>query len=396
VNDPLLSVRDLRTQFRTEEGVVRAVDGVSFDVRRGETVALVGESGSGKTVTAETITRLIRTPPGEIAGGEVCFDGEDVVGMDESELRRLRGGRIGHVFQNPQGSLNPVYTVGWQIVEAIRIHDDVSESAARDRAIDLLDRVGIPEAATRFHDYPHELSGGMKQRVSVAMALAAEPDLLIADEPTTALDVTIQNQILRLLGQLQREFGMSVLLITHDLGVVAEVADRAVVMYAGKVMERADVEALFDRPAHPYTRALLDCLPGRGHDLVSIEGRIPDATDPPQGCRFHPRCRYAVDACREGDQPPAHPVGPDHDASCVHHAPDADPDALEWWSGGSDADAAGGTASADGGETADGSEATGDRAAGRARRDGRDGHDGHDDRDEPNDRDDRDREGERR
>ncbi|MFB6161528.1 MAG: ABC transporter ATP-binding protein [Haloferacaceae archaeon] len=360
MSDPLLSVRDLRTQFHTEGGVVRAVDGVSFDVRRGETVALVGESGSGKTVTAETITRLIRTPPGEVAGGAVYFDGENVVEMDERELRRLRGARIAHVFQNPQGSLNPVYSVGWQVVEAIRVHEDVSEAAARDRAVDLLDRVGIPEAATRFHDYPHELSGGMKQRVSIAMALAAEPDLLVADEPTTALDVTIQNQILRLLGELQREFGMSVLLITHDLGVVAEVADRAVVMYAGKVMERADVEALFDAPAHPYTRALLDCLPGRGRELASIGGQLPDPTDPPAGCRFHPRCSYAVDACRTGDQPPLHPVGEDHDASCVHHAPDGDPSLLDWWTA-----TGGGEPSADGGDRDGGASGEADRRGDR-------------------------------
>jgi peptide/nickel transport system ATP-binding protein len=346
VSEPLLAVRDLRTQFHTDEGIVRAVDGVSFDVRRGETVALVGESGSGKTVTAETITRLIRTPPGEVAGGEVRFDGEDVVGMDEDDLRRLRGGRIGYVFQNPQGALNPVYPVGWQVVEAVRLHDDVSEAAARDRAVDLLDRVGIPEAATRFHDYPHELSGGMKQRVAVAMALAPEPDLLVADEPTTALDVTIQNQILRLLSEIQREFGTSVLLITHDLGVVAEIADRAVVLYAGKVMERAGVEALFDAPAHPYTRALLDCLPGRGRELDSIGGELPDATDPPAGCRFHPRCSYAVDACRTGEQPPLHRVGDDHDAACVHHGPGGDTDALPWWPGRDDA--------SDGGLPADG------------------------------------------
>ncbi|MFB6087188.1 MAG: ABC transporter ATP-binding protein, partial [Haloarculaceae archaeon] len=237
---PLLSVRDLRTVFHTDEGTVRAVDGVSFDVGRGETVCLVGESGSGKTVTGESITRLIRSPPGEVAGGEVRFDGRDLASLPEDDLRDLRGDRIAHVFQNPQGALNPVYTVGWQIVEAIRIHEDVSRAAARDRAVDLLDRVGIPEATRRFDDYPHEFSGGMKQRVALATALACNPDLLIADEPTTALDVTIQNQILSLLADLQDEFGMGVLLITHDLGVVAEVADRMVVMYAGKVMERGD------------------------------------------------------------------------------------------------------------------------------------------------------------
>ena len=299
--EPLLSIRDLRTVFHTDDGLVRAVDGVSFDVGRGETVCIVGESGSGKTVTGESITRLLRIPPGEVAGGEIVFDGRDLTTLDDETLRSLRGDRIAHVFQNPQGALNPVYTVGWQIVEAIQLHDDVTREAARDRAIDLLDRVGIPEATRRFDDYPHEFSGGMKQRVAIAMALATNPDLLIADEPTTALDVTIQNQILSLLDDLQTEFDMSVLLITHDLGVVAEVADRVVVMYAGKVMERGGVFDVFERPSHPYTRALLDCLPGRGDGAASIGGRLPSPIDPPAGCRFHPRCEYAVDACREGD-----------------------------------------------------------------------------------------------
>jgi len=280
MTEPLLSIRDLRTVFHTDEGLVRAVDGVSFDVGRGETVCLVGESGSGKTVTGESITRLIRMPPGEIAGGEIVFDGRDLTGLSDAELRDLRGDRIAHVFQNPQGALNPVYTVGWQIVEAIQLHQDVAGAEARSRGIDLLDRVGIPEATRRFDDYPHEFSGGMKQRVSIAMALATNPDLLIADEPTTALDVTIQNQILGLLDELQAEFDMSILLITHDLGVVAEVADRVVVMYAGKVMERGGVFDVFERPSHPYTRALLDCLPGRGGGARSIGGTLPSPIDP--------------------------------------------------------------------------------------------------------------------
>jgi peptide/nickel transport system ATP-binding protein len=328
MTEPLLSIRDLRTVFHTDEGLVRAVDGVSFDVGRGETVCLVGESGSGKTVTGESITRLIRTPPGDIAGGEIVFDGRDLTTLNEDELRELRGDRIAHVFQNPQGALNPVYTVGWQIVEAIQLHQDVKRAVARERGIDLLDRVGIPEATRRFDDYPHEFSGGMKQRVALAMALATNPDLLIADEPTTALDVTIQNQILGLLGELQDEFDMSILLITHDLGVVAEVADRVVVMYAGKVMERGGVFDVFERPSHPYTRALLDCLPGRGTGGArSIGGKLPSPTDPPDGCRFHPRCEYAVDACRQGEQPPAYPVDgdDDHVVSCVHYEPGGDP-----------------------------------------------------------------------
>jgi peptide/nickel transport system ATP-binding protein len=229
--------------------------------------------------------------------------------MSDEELTEIRGGEIAHVFQNPQGALNPVYSVGWQLIEAVRLHDDVSKPEARERALELLDRVGIPDATSRFDDYPHEFSGGMKQRVVIAMALASNPKLLIADEPTTALDVTIQAQILRLLEDLQEEFDMSILLITHDLGVVAEVADRVIVLYAGKVMETAGVYDLFDHPSHPYTRALLDCLPGRGGRMHSIGGTLPDPTDPPPGCRFADRCPHAVDACLEGDQPPLYDVG---------------------------------------------------------------------------------------
>jgi peptide/nickel transport system ATP-binding protein len=326
MSQPLLAVEDLRTHFHTDEGTVRAVDGIDFEVHRGETVCIVGESGSGKTVASETITQLIPSPPGEIAGGTITFDGEDITSLSEKRLRKIRGGRIGHVFQNPQGALNPVYTVGWQIVEAVQLHSDVSKEEARRKAIDLLDRVGIPEASARFDDYPHEFSGGMKQRVVIAMALASEPDLLIADEPTTALDVTIQAQILRLLEDLQEEFDMAILLITHDLGVVAEIADRVVVMYAGKVMESGDVYRIFEDPAHPYTRALLDCLPGRGGDTRSIGGSLPDPTDPPDGCRFAARCPHAVEDCHVGDQPPMYDVGTgDHEVSCVHFAPGGDP-----------------------------------------------------------------------
>ncbi|WP_321112690.1 ABC transporter ATP-binding protein [Halorussus salinisoli] len=314
----------MNVSFRTEEGEVRAVDGVSFEVYPGETVCLVGESGSGKTVTGEAITRLVKSPPGEI-DGEVVFDGRNLADLSEAKLREIRGGRIAHVFQNPQNALNPVYTVGWQIAEAVKLHSDASKTEARQRAIDLLDRVGIPEAATRFGDYPHEFSGGQKQRVVVAQALAANPDLLVADEPTTALDVTIQAQILRLLAELREEFGMAVLLITHDLSVVAEVADRVVVVYAGKVMETADVYDLFENPAHPYTRALLDCLPGRGSGARGIPGRLPDPTDPPDGCRFHPRCPYALPECGEGAQPPLYEFGDDHRVSCVYYDGSHDP-----------------------------------------------------------------------
>jgi peptide/nickel transport system ATP-binding protein len=319
MRNPLLSVEDLQTQFDTEDGTVRAVDGVSFDVEAGETVCLVGESGSGKTVACESITKLIPRPPGEITGGAVHFDGEDLTELSGKALREYRGGRIGHVFQNPQGALDPVYTVGDQLIEAIQLHRDVPKSAARERAVDLLDRVGIGDVSERIDDYPHQFSGGMKQRVVIAMALACDPDLLIADEPTTALDVTIQAQVLRLLDDLQDERDMAMLFVTHDLGVVAEIADRVVVMYAGKVMETGDVYQVFENPSHPYTRALLDCLPGRGRALETIGGTLPDPTDPPEGCRFHPRCPHAVPECETGDQPAFEDVGGEHDVSCVLH-----------------------------------------------------------------------------
>lgn len=325
-SDPLLSVSNLRTRFHTDDGTVHAVDGVSFDVDRGETVCIVGESGSGKTVASESITRLVQTPPGEINADAVLFDGQDVLSLDDEQLQAVRGGKIGHVFQNPQGALNPVYTVGWQITEAITLHRDVSKEAAREHAIDLLDRVGIPEAAARFDDYPHEFSGGMKQRIVIAMALASEPDLLIADEPTTALDATIQAQILRLLSDLQEDFDMGILLITHDLGIVAQIADRVVVMYAGKVMEQSDVYEIFENPAHPYTRALLACLPGRGEETRTIGGSLPSVTDPPDGCRFSPRCPHAIDSCRNGEQPALVSAdgNPDHTVSCVYYQPGED------------------------------------------------------------------------
>jgi peptide/nickel transport system ATP-binding protein len=328
-DDPLLVVEDLQTQFHTDDGTVRAVDGVSFDIERGETVCLVGESGSGKSVTSESLTRIIQTPPGDIAGGSVRFKGEELTTASDRRLRAIRGAEIAHVFQNPQDALNPVYTVGRQIVEAIRLHRDVSKAAARERTVDLLDRVGLPDPEARFDDYPHELSGGQKQRVLIAMALSCQPDLLIADEPTTALDVTIQAQVLDLLADLQAAFGMALLFVTHDLGVVARIADRVVVLYGGKVMERAPVEPLFDDPAHPYTRALLACLPGRGERTRSIGGEPPDPLDPPDGCRFHPRCPYATDACETGAQPPLYEVNADQTASCVYYGPDHDRGVLD-------------------------------------------------------------------
>jgi len=352
-SEPLLQVENLTTHFHTDEGTVRAVDGVSFDVSRGETVCLVGESGSGKSVTSESITRIVDIPPGEIVDGSVRFDGQELTEISEKELRKIRGKRIAHVFQNPQDALNPVYTVGTQIGEVMKIHGTEQDKAARRRrAVDLLDRVGIPDPAARVDNYPHEMSGGMKQRVVIAMALAAQPDLLIADEPTTALDVTIQAQILDLLAELQEEFGMSVLFVTHDLGVVAQIADRVVVMYAGKVMERGGVHDVFDNPGHPYTRALLACLPGEG-DAETIGGELPSPLDPPEGCRFAARCPYAVEDCRVGDQPELVPVDghADHTASCIFHQPDYDRSHIDrevdWESGA-------GTAAADGGVRGDG------------------------------------------
>ncbi|MFB6197157.1 MAG: ABC transporter ATP-binding protein [Halobacteriaceae archaeon] len=328
-NEPLLSVKDLKTHFHTDEGTVRAVDGVSFDVGRGETVCIVGESGSGKTVTSESITRILDIPPGEIVEGTVTFDGMNLTEMSDKQLQDIRGNRISHIFQNPQAGLNPVYRVGTQIGEVLRIHRDVNREEIETRVVDLLDRVGIPDAATRKDDYPHEFSGGMKQRVMIAMALACQPDLLIADEPTTALDVTIQAQILDLLQDIQDEFDMSIIFVTHDLGVVAEIAERVVVMYAGKVMETGDVYEIFEDPAHPYTRALMECLPGRGDDVRAIGGSLPDPTNPPDGCRFNPRCPHATEDCRVGDQPELYDAGETQEVSCVYYGPGYDPAELD-------------------------------------------------------------------
>lgn len=341
---PLLRVRGLRTQFHTDEGTVRAVDGVSFDVRRRETVAIVGESGAGKTVTGESVARIFRTPPGEIAEGEVEFDGVDLAALSEDELREYRGSRIAYVFQNPQGALNPVYSVGWQLREAVTLHRDVDGTEADEVAADLLERAGIPDPYETLETYPHELSGGQKQRVVIGMALAGEPDLLIADEPTTALDVTTQAAILELLEELQDELGMSILYVTHDLGVVAQIADRVVVMYGGKVMERAPTERLFASPKHPYTQGLISCLPEHGGGTTRLEGEPPDPFDPPSGCRFHPRCGHAVDDCRGGEQPPLHEVTgssstgkeeDEHVASCVYYGEGYDPSELSSEEGGS-------------------------------------------------------------
>ena len=330
---PLLSVSDLAVTFETDRGVLQALDGIDFALEAGETLCLVGETGSGKTVACKSVTRLLPEPPGSIQG-TVRFDGLDVLDRSGDELRSIRGARIGHVFQNPQSALDPVYSVGEQIVEAIRLHEDVSASAARKRAVALLDRVGIPDPAERFDEYPHQFSGGMKQRVALAIALAPDPDLLIADEPTTALDVTIQADILALLSELQAEREMAILFVTHDLGVAARIADRVLVLYAGKVMEHGDVYDIYENPAHPYTQALLDSVPGSGGGSSAIEGTLPDPTDPPDGCRFHPRCPYAEETCTVGRQPPLYPLSGDrHAVSCVYYAgpPDAPADAPTEW-----------------------------------------------------------------
>ncbi len=297
----LLEVRDLRTWFHTDEGVARAVDGVTFDVERGQVVGVVGESGSGKSVTALSIMGLV-SEPGEIrAGSRVVLDGRELTSLSPKAMRRVRGAEVAMIFQEPMTSLNPIYPVGDQIAEAVRTHAGLKKAAARERAVSLLARVGIPDPEARAHEYPHQLSGGQRQRVMIAMALANEPALLIADEPTTALDVTIQAQILELLLELRAELGMAVLLITHDLGVVAETCDRVVVMYGGQVVEEGPVDTVFDRPAHPYTRGLLDAVPrpdARGRRLTTIPGVVPAPTAWPEGCRFRPRCPYAWEPCR--------------------------------------------------------------------------------------------------
>ena len=320
--DPLLRVRDLRTYFVTDQGggTARAVDGVSFDLHPGETLGLVGESGCGKTVTSLSILRLIPEPPGHIRPGSLIeFEGRNLLTLAPKELRAIRGNRIAMIFQEPMTSLNPVLTIGDQVAEAAIVHQRVTRAAARARAIEMLQQVGIPDPEERVDHYPHQLSGGMRQRVMIAMALICHPQILIADEPTTALDVTIQAQILELLNRLQQQLGMAVLLITHDLGVVAGSADRVVVMYAGQVVETAPTRALFAHPEHPYTEGLMASIPRLDRPrerLHSIPGAVPAATQWPAGCRFHPRCPYAWDKCRT-EEPPLLDAGQvDQQARC--------------------------------------------------------------------------------
>ncbi|MGB1718990.1 MAG: ABC transporter ATP-binding protein [Candidatus Latescibacterota bacterium] len=297
----LLEVRNLCTYFHTEEGLGKAVDGVSFELRRGETLGLVGESGCGKSVSALSVMRLIPQPPGQIESGEILFGGRDLLRLSEEEMCRVRGDEIAMIFQEPMTSLNPVLTCGFQIAESVILHQGVSKQEARNRAIEMLRLVGIPAPEQRVDEYPHQLSGGMRQRVMIAMALSCNPQLLIADEPTTALDVTIQAQILELLQRLQEELKMAVLMITHDLGVIAEVADRVAVMYAGQVVEYASTRDLFNSPQHPYTRGLMQSVPRLDEArerLDIISGIVPDAREFPEGCRFAPRCSLAEDRCR--------------------------------------------------------------------------------------------------
>ena len=318
MSEPLLRLEDLRTHFFTDDGVVRAVDGVSFEVRPGETLAVVGESGSGKSVTSLSILRLVAEPPGKIVGGRILFRGVNLLELGPRAMRAIRGKEISMIFQEPMTSLNPVYSCGEQIMEALVLHEKMDRRAARARTIEMLKLVGIPSPEQRVDEYPHQMSGGMRQRVMIAMALACRPAILIADEPTTALDVTIQAQILELLKHLQEMLGMAVLLITHDLGVVAETADRVAVMYAGQVVEYCDVNAAFRRTLHPYTAGLLDALPRLGvkqETLRVIPGNVPDPSRFPSGCRFHPRCPVAQPRCREAE-PPVLTFDGDHQSRC--------------------------------------------------------------------------------
>ena len=319
---PLLSVRSLSTEFRTERGTVKAVDDVSFDLASGETLAIVGESGSGKSVTAMSMLRLIPTPPGRISSGEVVFDGVDLLKLDDRDIRNIRGNRIAMIFQEPMSSLNPSLTVGLQIAEPINIHRKTPWAAAMDKAVELLGKVRISDGKSRLSSYPHQYSGGMRQRVMIAMALACQPQLIIADEPTTALDVTVQAQILALLKELTREANSAMILITHDLGVVARYADRVAVMYGGRIVETAAARDLYKHPRHPYTRGLMASVPRLDGDterpLVPIDGQPPDLASLPPGCSFAPRCRFAQDRCRV-ERPPLVESKPAHFSACFFH-----------------------------------------------------------------------------
>ncbi len=327
VSEPILEVQNLKTVFGTRDGAVHAVNGLSFHLDKGEMLGIVGESGSGKSVTMMSLLRLLPMPPAEIVDGQVLFDGKDLLKLSTQELRHVRGGQIGFVFQDPMTSLNPVFTVGFQLMEPLRRHQGMTKAQARRRAAELLDLVGIPSPADRLKDFPHQFSGGMRQRVMMAIALACDPKVLIADEPTTALDVTIQAQILDLVKKLRRELGMAMIWITHDLGVVAGIADRVIVMYGGFIVEQAPVYELYGRPQHPYTRALLETLPSldqtRSGRLKSIAGQPPDLNALPTACPFAPRCQYAFERCWT-ENPTLRRVGKDGDGAAVH-------DVACWW-----------------------------------------------------------------
>jgi oligopeptide/dipeptide ABC transporter ATP-binding protein len=320
VDDYLLEVKNLRTYFFTDEGIVKAVDDVSFGLKKGESLGIVGESGSGKSVTALSIMRLIQDPPGKIIGGEIIFRGEDLLKKKEEEMREVRGNKISMVFQDPMTSLNPVFTIGDQIMEAIILHQKLDKVSARKKAIEMLEIVRIPEASKRIGEYPHQFSGGMRQRVMIAMALSCNPEILIADEPTTALDVTIQAQIIELIKQLQKDLGMSLILITHDMGIVAESCQNVLVMYAGKVVEYADVRTIFKKPSHPYTIGLLESVPRldvRKERLKAIEGQPPDLVALPNYCYYAERCPYKTERCLE-EIPDLIEVEPGHYSRCLY------------------------------------------------------------------------------
>jgi len=316
--EALVEVKNLKTYFYTEEGVVKAVDGVDYEIYPGETLGIVGESGCGKSVTSLSIMRLVESPPGRIEAGEINFDSRDLTKIPEKEMRKIRGNDISMIFQEPMTSLNPVYTVGDQIMEAIILHKKVDKKEARRQAIDMLQKVGIPLPEQRVDEYPHQLSGGMRQRVMIAMALSCDPQLLIADEPTTALDVTIQAQILELMNSLKESYGMAIMMITHDLGVIAEVSDRVAVMYAGKVVEYTDVDTLFEDPKHPYTWGLMNSIPKLDKDvdrLEAIPGSVPSPLNFPEGCKFNTRCPLAEGKCFE-EEPPLEDTDGEHMVRC--------------------------------------------------------------------------------
>lgn len=322
LREPLISVMNLKTYFYTENGESKAVDGVGFHIYAGETLGLVGESGCGKSVTAASIIRLIPQPPGRIVDGQIVYKGRDLLQLSMDEMRDIRGNEISMIFQEPMTSLNPVFTVGKQISEVIRLHKHIGKKEARDQSIEMLRKVGISVPERRINEYPHQLSGGMRQRVMIAIALSCNPSLLIADEPTTALDVTIQAQILELLNSLKEQFNMSILMITHDLGVIAEVCSRVAVMYAGKIIEHADVKSLFADPKHPYTLGLMNSIPRMDEEakrLNAIAGTVPSSYSLPKGCRYHTRCRLADERCTT-EEPGAIEIGPGHKVWCWHHS----------------------------------------------------------------------------